>query len=136
VTLLGQNIDAYGRDLPGFAADGSGRRLWTFTDLLRHIHDIDGIERIRYATSHPRYFTGGEPLRSGGSRGRAMRLTVETGEASAGASRGVCTGKGRQCSLVGVAEDWLGENTLCRAPPPGFVACPLLGMSLRRHASC
>lgn len=57
ITLLGQNIDAYGRDLPGFAADGSGRRLWTFTDLLRHIHDIDGIERIRYATSHPRYFT-------------------------------------------------------------------------------
>ena len=35
VTLLGQNIDAYGRDLPGAAADGSGRRLWTFTDLLR-----------------------------------------------------------------------------------------------------
>lgn len=35
VTLLGQNIDAYGRDLPGMAADASGRREWTFTDLLR-----------------------------------------------------------------------------------------------------
>ena len=57
VTLLGQNIDAYGRDLPGFSADGSGRRLWTFTDLLRHVHDVPGIERIRFATSHPRYFT-------------------------------------------------------------------------------
>eukprot|EP00238_Polyblepharides_amylifera_P000159 CAMPEP_0196573302 /NCGR_PEP_ID=MMETSP1081-20130531/3227_1 /TAXON_ID=36882 /ORGANISM="Pyramimonas amylifera, Strain CCMP720" /LENGTH=344 /DNA_ID=CAMNT_0041890961 /DNA_START=147 /DNA_END=1181 /DNA_ORIENTATION=- len=57
VTLLGQNIDAYGRDLPGSAPDGSGRRLWTFTDLLQHIHDVEGIERIRYATSHPRYFT-------------------------------------------------------------------------------
>jgi len=57
VTLLGQNVDAYGRDLPGFAPDGSGRRLWTFTDLLRYIHDVPGIERIRYATSHPRYFT-------------------------------------------------------------------------------
>ena len=57
VTLLGQNIDAYGRDLPGFAADGSGRRAHTFTDLLREVHDVPGIERIRFATSHPRYFT-------------------------------------------------------------------------------
>ena len=57
VTLLGQNIDAYGRDLPGFAEDGSGRRANTFTDLLYHVHDVPGIERIRFATSHPRYFT-------------------------------------------------------------------------------
>ncbi|KAK9804054.1 hypothetical protein WJX73_010622 [Symbiochloris irregularis] len=57
VTLLGQNVDAYGRDLEGFAADNSGRRLWTFTDLLYHVHDVEGIERIRFATSHPRYFT-------------------------------------------------------------------------------
>ncbi|CAD7695204.1 unnamed protein product [Ostreobium quekettii] len=57
VTLLGQNVDAYGRDLPGMASDASGRRAWTFTDLLRHVHDVPGIERIRFATSHPRYFT-------------------------------------------------------------------------------
>lgn len=57
VTLLGQNIDAYGRDLPGMASDGSGRRAHTFTDLLHYIHDVPGIERIRFATSHPRYFT-------------------------------------------------------------------------------
>lgn len=58
VTLLGQNVDAYGRDLPGMAADGSGRRQHTFTDMLRYVHDVPGIERIRFATSHPRYFTG------------------------------------------------------------------------------
>jgi hypothetical protein len=52
VTLLGQNIDAYGRDLPGLAEDGSGRRRWTFTDLLRYVHDVPGIERIRFTTSH------------------------------------------------------------------------------------
>lgn len=57
VTLLGQNIDAYGRDLPGLKEDGSGRRSWTFTDLLHAVHDVPGIERIRFATSHPRYFT-------------------------------------------------------------------------------
>ncbi|MBD2104226.1 tRNA (N6-isopentenyl adenosine(37)-C2)-methylthiotransferase MiaB [Leptolyngbya sp. FACHB-261] len=46
ITLLGQNIDAYGRDIKT-----------TFTDLLYQIHDVPGLERIRFATSHPRYFT-------------------------------------------------------------------------------
>ena len=55
ITLLGQNIDAYGRDLPGIAENG--RRKNTLTDLLHHVHDVEGIERIRFATSHPRYFT-------------------------------------------------------------------------------
>ncbi|MGP1385011.1 MAG: tRNA (N6-isopentenyl adenosine(37)-C2)-methylthiotransferase MiaB [Thainema sp.] len=55
VTLLGQNIDAYGRDLPGTTV--AGRHQHTLTDLLHYVHDIPGIERIRFATSHPRYFT-------------------------------------------------------------------------------
>jgi len=55
VTLLGQNIDAYGRDLPGSTPDG--RHLNTLTELLYFVHDVAGIERIRFATSHPRYFT-------------------------------------------------------------------------------
>ena len=55
ITLLGQNIDAYGRDLPGITSEG--RRKNTLTDLLHHVHDVEGIERIRFATSHPRYFT-------------------------------------------------------------------------------
>ncbi|MBW4643104.1 MAG: tRNA (N6-isopentenyl adenosine(37)-C2)-methylthiotransferase MiaB [Goleter apudmare HA4340-LM2] len=55
ITLLGQNIDAYGRDLPG--ATPEGRHLHTFTDLLYDVHDVPGIERLRFATSHPRYFT-------------------------------------------------------------------------------
>ncbi len=55
ITLLGQNIDAYGRDLPGITKEG--RRQNTLTDLLHYIHNIDGIDRIRFATSHPRYFT-------------------------------------------------------------------------------
>jgi tRNA-2-methylthio-N6-dimethylallyladenosine synthase len=55
ITLLGQNIDAYGRDLPGVTA--AGRHQHTLTDLLYFVHDVPGIERIRFATSHPRYFT-------------------------------------------------------------------------------
>ena len=51
VTLLGQNIDAYGRDMVP-------KR--TFADLLYFLNDnvaSSGIERIRYVTSHPRYFS-------------------------------------------------------------------------------
>jgi tRNA-2-methylthio-N6-dimethylallyladenosine synthase len=55
ITLLGQNIDAYGRDLPGITPEG--RRAHTLTDLLQFVHDVEGIERLRFATSHPRYFT-------------------------------------------------------------------------------
>ncbi len=55
ITLLGQNIDAYGRDLPG--STPTGRHKHTLTDLLYYVQDIPKVERIRFATSHPRYFT-------------------------------------------------------------------------------
>lgn len=48
VTLLGQIVDRYGFDLP------NGPRL---PDLLRAIHDINGLERIRFLTSHPTYMS-------------------------------------------------------------------------------
>ncbi|GMH80231.1 hypothetical protein TrST_g7801 [Triparma strigata] len=48
ITLLGQNIDAYGRDL---SPKGN------FADLLAVVNKAEGIERIRYVTSHPRYFS-------------------------------------------------------------------------------
>tara|TARA_Y100001968_G_scaffold20625_1_gene16239 strand:+ start:80 stop:1471 length:1392 start_codon:yes stop_codon:yes gene_type:complete len=55
ITLLGQNIDAYGRDFKAGAHNISTQI--TLSYLLEYIHDIDGIKRIRFATSHPRYFT-------------------------------------------------------------------------------
>lgn len=45
VTLLGQNVDSYGRDLPG-------RR--DLADLLSELNQIGGLERIRFLTSHPK----------------------------------------------------------------------------------
>ncbi len=48
VTLLGQTVDAYGNDL----ADRPD-----LADLLHAIHDIEGLRRIRFLTSHPRYMT-------------------------------------------------------------------------------
>jgi tRNA-2-methylthio-N6-dimethylallyladenosine synthase len=47
VTLLGQNVNSYGRDLP---AD----QKMTFAELLRAVDAIDGIERIRYTSPHPK----------------------------------------------------------------------------------
>ncbi|MEL6440099.1 MAG: tRNA (N6-isopentenyl adenosine(37)-C2)-methylthiotransferase MiaB [Cyanobacteria bacterium J06621_8] len=55
ITLLGQNIDAYGRDLPESVIEGKSK--YTLTDLLYKVHDIPGVDRLRFATSHPRYFT-------------------------------------------------------------------------------
>jgi tRNA-2-methylthio-N6-dimethylallyladenosine synthase len=45
VTLLGQNVDSYGRDLPGRPE---------LADLLAEINGIAGLYRIRFLTSHPR----------------------------------------------------------------------------------
>ncbi|MCL5611426.1 MAG: tRNA (N6-isopentenyl adenosine(37)-C2)-methylthiotransferase MiaB [Chloroflexi bacterium] len=47
ITLLGQIVDRYGRDIP----DGPN-----LAALLRLIHEIEGVERIRFLTSHPNYF--------------------------------------------------------------------------------
>jgi tRNA-2-methylthio-N6-dimethylallyladenosine synthase len=51
VTLLGQNVNAY-RGPMGNTAD-----IADFATLLEYVHDIPGIERIRYVTSHPNEFT-------------------------------------------------------------------------------
>jgi tRNA-2-methylthio-N6-dimethylallyladenosine synthase len=49
VTLLGQNVNAWRGDIAGAPAD--------FAELLHYVHEIEGIHRIRYTTSHPREFT-------------------------------------------------------------------------------
>ncbi|MCD8340504.1 MAG: tRNA (N6-isopentenyl adenosine(37)-C2)-methylthiotransferase MiaB, partial [Burkholderiales bacterium] len=50
ITLLGQNVNAYRGESPdGEVAD--------FALLLEYVAEIDGIERIRYTTSHPTEFT-------------------------------------------------------------------------------
>jgi tRNA-2-methylthio-N6-dimethylallyladenosine synthase len=48
VTLLGQIVDRYGKDI----ADGPN-----LAALLRIVHEIEGIQRIRFLTSHPSYFS-------------------------------------------------------------------------------
>ncbi len=53
VVLLGQIVDRYGYDMGGAdSADGPD-----LADLLRVINGIDGLQRIRFLTSHPNYMT-------------------------------------------------------------------------------
>jgi tRNA-2-methylthio-N6-dimethylallyladenosine synthase len=47
LTLLGQNVNGY----HGLGPDG---RTYSLADLIRHLAQIDGLERLRYTTSHPR----------------------------------------------------------------------------------
>ncbi|WP_147566320.1 tRNA (N6-isopentenyl adenosine(37)-C2)-methylthiotransferase MiaB [Clostridium tyrobutyricum] len=48
ITLLGQNVNSYGKNL---------NPKVSFAQLLRRINNIDGIERIRFMTPHPKDFT-------------------------------------------------------------------------------
>ncbi|KAJ52518.1 tRNA-2-methylthio-N6-dimethylallyladenosine synthase [Clostridium tetanomorphum] len=48
VTLLGQNVNSYGKDLTPSLR---------FAELLRRINKIDGLERVRFMTSHPKDLT-------------------------------------------------------------------------------
>ena len=47
VTLLGQNVNSYGRDLP------KGAKA-SFAELLAMVDAIDGVDRIRYTSPHPK----------------------------------------------------------------------------------
>jgi len=72
VTLLGQNVNSYGRDLtttrrsaelspddafvagPRWAADDSRRARALFADLLGAVASVEGIHRVRYTSPHPK----------------------------------------------------------------------------------
>jgi tRNA-2-methylthio-N6-dimethylallyladenosine synthase len=47
ISLLGQNVNAY----HGEGLDG---KTWSLADLIAKVADVNGVERIRYTTSHPR----------------------------------------------------------------------------------
>ena len=72
ITLLGQNVNAYGKDLEG----GS----YGFGDLLDEIRKID-IPRVRFTTSHPRDFDDRliEVLAKGGNLVEHIHLPVQSG---------------------------------------------------------
>jgi len=89
VTLLGQNVNSYGRDLPR-------ERRTSFAELLARVDAVEGIKRIRYTSPHPKDMRDDVvrahaeldslcehihlPLQSGSSRIlKAMRRTYDRG---------------------------------------------------------
>ena len=89
ITLLGQNVNSYGRDLP------KGEKA-SFAELLAMVDGVEGIERVRYTSPHPKDMredvVGAHaelpslcehihlPLQSGSSRVlKAMRRTYDRG---------------------------------------------------------
>ena len=48
ITLLGQNVNSYGKNLI---------EEMSFPDLLKALHEVEGIDRIRFVTSHPKDFS-------------------------------------------------------------------------------
>lgn len=51
ITLLGQNVNAYRGAMP------DSDEIADFAMLLEYVHEIPGVERIRYTTSHPKEMT-------------------------------------------------------------------------------
>lgn len=72
VTLLGQNVNAYGKDLEGLD--------YTFPNLLKDLHKLP-IKRIRFTTSHPRDFDDRtiEAMALGGNIMPHLHLPVQSG---------------------------------------------------------
>ncbi len=61
ITLLGQNVNSYGRDLVLAEEPGSHpsrpRNRTLFAELLHALGEVDGLERVRFTSPHPKDFT-------------------------------------------------------------------------------
>lgn len=75
ITLLGQNVNSYGRGL---------KEEITFAKLIREIHDIDGLLRIRFMTSHPKDISDEliETLKSCEKLGKYIHLPFQSGSSA------------------------------------------------------
>lgn len=72
VTLLGQNVNSYGKDLEPFVS---------FAELLGMIREIPGLERVRFMTSHPKDLTDDviDAIAKGGNLCEQIHLPVQSG---------------------------------------------------------
>ena len=57
VTLLGQNVNSYGRDLVALDPGHGKRNRTLFAELLHALGDVPGLERVRFTSPHPKDFT-------------------------------------------------------------------------------
>jgi tRNA-2-methylthio-N6-dimethylallyladenosine synthase len=57
VSLLGQNVNSYGRDLIRAGAESGSRARTMFAELLHALGEVAGLERVRFTSPHPKDFT-------------------------------------------------------------------------------
>ena len=69
ITLLGQNVNSFGQDKGGAGV--------TFADLLRSVAAIDGLDRLRFTTSHPKDIAP-EVITAFGELGNLCPLTASS----------------------------------------------------------
>ena len=81
VTLLGQNVNSYGRDLVALDP-GDGRRNRTlFAELLHALGDVEGLQRVRFTSPHPKDFTSDvfAAMRAVGNVCEQLHLPLQSG---------------------------------------------------------
>ncbi len=106
VTLLGQNVNSYGRDL-----DLNGHKP-LFADLLRRVGAVDGIRRIRYTSPHPKDI-----------RHDVVHAMAETASVAAQLHLPLQSGSDRILSAMHrgyTAERFMGKLTMARDIIPGL----------------
>jgi tRNA-2-methylthio-N6-dimethylallyladenosine synthase len=57
ITLLGQIVDRYGHDLESQISNSKFQSETPLVDVLRLMDDLEGLERVRFLTSHPNWMT-------------------------------------------------------------------------------
>ena len=80
ITLLGQNVNSYGQDLPDHDRNAAGTT--PFERLLADVAGLDGLLRLRFTTSNPHDFSPGivELFRTRPQLGRHIHLPVQSGD--------------------------------------------------------
>jgi tRNA-2-methylthio-N6-dimethylallyladenosine synthase len=82
VSLLGQNVNSYGRDLVRAGeVPGLGRNRTLFAELLHALGEVDGLRRVRFTSPHPKDFTSDvfAAMRDVGNVCEQLHLPLQSG---------------------------------------------------------
>ena len=81
ITLLGQNVNSYGKDGFKYCRPEVTSNIRTFAELLRAVCEINGIEKIKFISPHPRDFTDDviEAIRDCPKISRMIHMPLQSG---------------------------------------------------------
>lgn len=81
ITLLGQNVNSYGKDHFQYCNPIVTSKIHNFAELLRAICEIEGIEKVKFMSPHPRDFTDDviETIRDCPKIARMIHMPLQSG---------------------------------------------------------